>query len=109
MRIESVGGRLIRVLLHEMQAAIELGHSSRCMPFGSTHHGHEKAPARKRLKVVRDRRERWIAGGNESRRTRIRYVEEEDLLLALQDAQQTAASDDFAVVGEADVMRFVAG
>ena len=51
---------------------------------------------------------RWIAGGNESRRAWIRYIEEENLLLSLQDAQQTATSDDFTVVGEANVMRFIA-
>src|ERR1700694_3848643 len=109
MRIKSVGGRLIGVLVHETQAAIELGYSSRCVTCRSTHHRHEKTPARTRLKVVGDRGERWIAGGNESRRTRILYVEEKDLLLCFQDAQQTTASDDLTVVGEADMMLFIAG
>ena len=78
------------------------------MTCSSTHHRDEKAPARQSLKVVRDGRKRWIAGGNESRQARIRYIEEKNLVLSLQDAQQTATSDDFAVVGEADVVRFIA-
>src|SRR5215471_14131005 len=61
------------------------------------------------MKLVGDRREGWIGRGEEPRGTGLGDVEEEDLFLPLEDAEQPAAGDHLPVGREPDVVKLVPG
>ena len=78
------------------------------MPGRASHHGDQEAAFGERIELVGDGGVGRIGRGDELGRVRIGDVEEEDLALPLQHAEQAAGGQDASVRGESDVMGLVA-
>ena len=86
-----------RILRDETQVPVELDHAPSGTAGRGPHVGHEKAAARQRQEVVGDARVGRPGREQELRVSRIGDVEEEDAVLVLEHAQQTAAREDLLV------------
>src|SRR5215469_1888535 len=61
-----------------------------------------------RVKLISDRRERWVRRRNESGLIGIRNVPEENFFLPFQNAEQSATGNDLPVCRKTNVVEFVA-
>ena len=108
VRIESVVRQPLRMLGDDLAVTIEFDDAAGMMPFCPAHHRHEKSAVGQRVELIGDRRLRRIRRRQEAGTRRPRHVEEEDLVLSLEDAEEAAGRQRPAVARQADVMRLVA-
>ncbi len=108
MRVEPIVRRPIGMLRDNAALPIEFDDASGMVALRSTHHRHEKAAAWDRVELVGDGRQRRIGRREELRRRRVGHVEEENLTLPFQHAEQPAQRQRSSVAGQSDVMRLVA-
>src|SRR5215469_3001883 len=107
VRVETIRGWIFRMFLQKIQIFVEFRYASRCMPLRASHHGDEKTAFRQSVELVSNCRKRRISGGNKLRLIRIGNIEEENLLLSFQHAEQAATGYHLAVCRKPDVMKFV--
>ena len=108
MRVEAVRGRVVRPLVHQIQARVELEDPARRAAGLRSHSRHQEAAAGEGIEIVDD-----AGAGGARRLDQLRiiglgHVEEEDVVLAPQDAQQSAGRQDVAIRREVAVMGLVA-
>ena len=98
VRIEfAVRGRHRRILGDEAQMLVELHDATAGPTARRSHVRHEKAAFGQRQKIVGDARVGRVRRQQELRMPCIRDVEEEDVVLTFEHAQQTAAREDVSV------------
>src|SRR5262249_959755 len=108
VRVETFG-RTRGMLGNYAQIAVALYDTAGRLPIRTSHHGDEKAAIGERMELVGDGREWRIGGREKSGSLGIGYIKEENLLLALQYAEQPAGSQHLAIRGQPYVVRLVAG
>src|SRR5215469_2190847 len=108
MRIETVGWWHCRVLCHQVQIPIEFRHAAWCVAHCATHHGDQEPAARQRVKLVRYSRQGRIRRREKPRRPRVGHIEEENLLLPLQKAEQAARCEHVSIRRKSNMMWLIA-
>jgi hypothetical protein len=107
MWIESVGRRSERPFLNASQARVIFYHSPGMSPVRTCHEGGEEAAVFERSELVGDGGIRRVVGVKEGRVARVGNVEEEDLIVPIEDAEETPEGQCLPVAGEAHVVGFV--
>ncbi len=108
MGVEAVLRQRGGMLGYQLKIPVELNHSARRMSVRSAHHRDQETALWQRVELVCDGRQRRVGGSEKLRPSGISNVEEEDLLLSLENAQQSACGQHATVSRESDVMRLVA-
>src|SRR5207247_11377833 len=108
MRVKSVRGRIDGPGLHDVEAGVVLHHTPWSGAIRATHKRHEKAPVAERGELIGDGRFRRIVRADERWMAWIGDVEEEDLILTPQNAEQATESQRPPIAGETNMVRLVA-
>src|SRR5262249_28630020 len=109
MGIEPVIRGVVGKLGNQLEVLVELGNSARRVALGAAHHRDQKSALWQRVEFIGYRRMRRISGRDEPGSSRVRYVKKEDLLLSLQNTEESSATEHVAIAGQSHVMGLVSG